>query len=340
MGKMTIKDIAKKAGVSIATVSYVINKSRTVSPELTKRVLAAIEEIGYYPDINARSLKSKRTSTIGLIVPDNSNPFFAEIAKGVEDAGFDAGFSVLLCNSNAMLEREQAYIDLLLSKRVDGVIFAPTSLSINPIQRLVDLGIPVAVFYREAGELDVDSIRIDNLEGGYRATRHLIELGHKQVACIRPLSTETPSGQRVEGFKRAMDEAGLSYSSILMPQGNNRIKGGEAAARELLNSGKKFSAIFSTNDAMAIGAMRALRDAGLRIPEDVSVIGFDDIILARYSEPPLTTISQPKQEAGALAVQRIVERIELKHTDGAREFILETELIERCSTTPCRSGDK
>src|ERR1035437_4211829 len=136
MSNITIKDIAKKAGVSIATVSYVINKSRTVSPELTQRVMAVIKEIGYYPDTNARSLKSKRTLTIGLIVPDNSNPFFAEIAKGVEDAGFDAGYSVLLCNSNAMLERELTYIDLLLSKRVDGVIFAPTTLSIEPVKRL------------------------------------------------------------------------------------------------------------------------------------------------------------------------------------------------------------
>lgn len=339
MRKITIKDVASKAGVSIATVSYVINKSRPVSPELSMRVLAAIDEIGYYPNVNARSLKSKRTSTIGLIVPDNSNPFFAEIAKGVEDAGFDAGFSVILCNSNAMLERELAYIDLLLSKRVDGVIFAPTSLSIEPVQRLVDLGIPVAVFYRESGVLDLDSIRIDNLDAGYRATRYLIDLGHTQIACIRPLSTETPSGQRVEGFRRAMQEAGLECCNELMPQGNNRIRGGEAATWDLLKSGKKFSAIFSTNDAMAIGAMRALRDSGLRIPGDVSVVGFDDIILARYSEPPLTTISQPKQEAGALAVQRIVERIELKHTDGPREFILETRLIERRSTAPNPTGD-
>ncbi len=340
MSKVTIKDIAKKAGVSIATVSYVINKSRVVSPDLTSRVTAAIQEIGYYPDNNARSLKSKRTSTIGLIVPDNSNPFFAEIAKGVEDAGFEAGFSVILCNSNAMLEREQAYIDLLLSKRADGVIFAPTTLSIGPVQRLVDLGIPVAVFYREAGDLNVDTIRIDNLDAGYRATRYLIGLGHTQIACIRPLSSETPSGQRVEGYRRAMREAGLPCVTELMPQGNNRINGGESATRALLNSGKKFSAIFSTNDAMAIGAMRALRDAGLRIPMDVNVVGFDDIILARYSEPPLTTISQPKQEAGALAVQRIVERIEQKYTAGPREFVLATTLIERRSTAPYLTGDK
>lgn len=339
MNKITIKDIAKKAGVSIATVSYVINKSRPVSPDLAGRVQAAIDEIGYYPDVNARSLKSKRTCTIGLIVPDNANPFFAEIAKGVEDAGFEAGFSVLLCNSNAMMERELAYINLLASKRVDGVIFAPTTSSIQPVKRIVDLGIPVAVFYRETGGLDIDSIRIDNVDASYRATRYLIDLGHREIACIRPLSMETPSGRRVDGFQRAMQEAGLSLSTELMPHGNNRISGGEAAVRQLLESGKRFSAIFSTNDAMAIGAMRALQDAGRRIPGDVSVIGFDDITLARYYEPPLTTIAQPKQEAGTLAVQCILERVEKKHIAGPREFILETTLIERRSTAPYSTGE-
>jgi LacI family transcriptional regulator len=339
MDKVTIKDIAKKAGVSIATVSYVINKSRTVSPDLAARVQAVIEEIGYYPDINARSLKSKRTCTIGLIVPDNSNPFFAEIAKGVEDAGFDNGFSVILCNSNAMIQRELSYIDLLISKRVDGVIFASTTLSIDPIKRIVDLGIPVTVFYRETSGLDVDSIRIDNFASAYRATAYLTGLGHQKIACIRPLSMETPSGLRVAGYQHAMEEAGLPWSPELMPQGDNRFSGGEAAVRQLLDSGQQFSAIFSTNDAMAIGAMRALRDVGLRIPEDVSVVGFDDIILARYSEPPLTTISQAKQEAGMLAVQRIVERIEKKHAGGPREFIMETTLIERRSAAPYHPGE-
>ncbi len=338
MNKVTIKDIAKKAGVSIATVSYVINKSRPVSQDLADRVNNAIEQIGYYPDNNARSLKSKRTCTIGLIVPDNSNPFFSEIAKGVEDAGFEAGFSVILCNSNAMLERELAYIDMLISKRVDGVIFAPTTQSIDPIKRIVDLGVPVAVFYRETGGLNIDSIRIDNVKSSYCATRHLIELGHKEIACIRPLSMETPSGRRVDGYKRAMEDAGLIWIPELMPRGNNLISGGEIAAKQLLESGKKFSAVFSTNDVMAIGAMRALRDAGLSIPDDVSVVGFDDITLASYSEPPLTTISQPKYQAGAMAVQHILERIEKKNVIGPREFILETKLVERHSTTRYSKG--
>ncbi len=334
MTHVTIKEIARRAGVSVATVSYVLNKTRWVSPELTARVLAVVAESGYHPDVNARSLKSKRTATIGLIVPDNANPFFAEIAKGVEDAGFAAGFSVILCNSNAMLERELAYIDLLLSKRADGVIFAPTTPSIEPARRLVDLGIPVVVFYRSAGGLDLDSLRIDNQAAGCEVTRYLIDLGHRGIACIRPLSTETASGRRVDGYLQAMAEAGLEAHLDLMPQGDNRMSGGERAARALLAGSRPFSAIFATNDAMAIGAMRVLRDRGLRIPEDVSVIGFDDIALARYSEPPLTTVAQPRQEAGTQAVQRILERIEKRYAGGPREFVLPTHLVERQSTAP------
>ena len=164
MARVTIKDIAKRADVSTATVSYVINDSRYVSPALKTRVLEAIEELGYYPDDNARSLRSKRTSTIGLIVPDNSNPFFAEIAKGVEDAGFEAGYTVILCNSNAMLERELAYLEVLLSKRVDGMILFSTTTKLEQVDAIVRRGIPTANFYREPGGLDFDTFILDNLQ--------------------------------------------------------------------------------------------------------------------------------------------------------------------------------
>src|SRR5512133_3415365 len=172
---ITIKDIAKQADVSVATVSYVVNKSRWVSPQLTERVLKAIEQKGYSPNAVARSLRQKRTKTIGLIVPDSSNPFFAEIAKGVEDAGFEAGYSVILCNSNASLDRELVYLDLLQSKRVEGIIFIATTAQVNQIRPIVNSGIPVVIFYRDIPGLEVDTFRIDNLKAGYLATRHLIE---------------------------------------------------------------------------------------------------------------------------------------------------------------------
>jgi LacI family transcriptional regulator len=334
MAPITIKDIASRAGVSVATVSYVVNKSRFVSPELTTRVEEAIDLLGYSPNAVARSLRQNRTKLIGLIIPDNSNPFFAEIAKGVEDAGFEAGYSVILCNSNASLDRELVYMNLLRSKRVEGIIFIATSTQVEQVRSFGKAKIPVVIFYRDIPGLDVDTIRIDNFKAGYTATRHLIDLGHQTIACIRPASDETPSAQRVEGFKHAMDESGLTWYPELIPQGDNRVSGGKSAVHELIRSKRNFTAIFATNDAMAIGSMRALREIGYHIPKDVSVVGVDDILLASYVEPPLTTIAQPKYEAGCQAVEFLLERIESEYKKGPRNIFLETKLIVRESTAP------
>lgn len=332
--KVTIKDIAKKADVSVATVSYVLNDNRYVSPELRSRVEEAIEELGYRPNLVARSLRQSRTKTIGLIVPDNSNPFFAEIAKGVEDAGFDAGYSVILCNSNAMPERELAYLEVLRSKQVDGIIFIATTAEIRHIRPLVEGGIPAVTFYRESSDMDVDRFFIDNDEAGYLATSHLVELGHQQIACIQPASPVTPSALRVTGFKRALERHGLGPDETLMPRGDNLISGGWRAANLLLESSKPFTAVFASNDAMAIGCIRALRDRGIHVPEDVSVVGVDDIMLASIIEPTLTTVAQPKYEAGRQAVQMLMDRIQGEYEGGPRQVQLSIELVVRNSTAP------
>ncbi len=332
--KVTIKDIAKRANVSVASVSYVLNDTRYVSPELHSRIEQAIEELGYTPNLVARSLRQSRTKTIGLIVPDNSNPFFAEIAKGVEDAGFSAGYSVILCNSNAMPERELAYLEVLRSKQVDGIIFIATTAEIRHIRPLIEGGIPAVIFYRDSGDMSVDQFLIDNDRAGFLVTNHLIELGHRQIACIQPASTETPSALRVAGFKRVLEAHGLPYDEALMPRGDNLIAGGARAAYELLKSGRPFTAVFSTNDAMAIGCIRVLRDTGIRVPDDVSVAGVDDIMLASIIEPPLTTVRQPKYEAGRQAVEMLLDRMSRNYVDGPRQVQLDITLVVRQSTAP------
>lgn len=334
MISVTIKDIAEHAGVSIATVSYVINESRPVSPELTERVLNAVEELGYSPNEIARSLRLKQTNTIGLLIPDNSNPFFSEIAKGVEDAGFESGYNVILCNSNWKIEREIAYLELLRSRRVDGVIYHTTATDIDQIIPLVERGIPVVVLFREVQDLRVDSIRIDNHHAGYIATRHLIELGHRQIACVKPASDERPSGLRVEGFKDALKESGVDWQESLIVSGDNRIEGGMTAAGLLLESGGEFTALFAGNDAMAIGAMRAFREKGILVPGDISIVGVDDIQLASFTEPPLTTVAQPKYDAGRLAVELLLKRLDSGTDRGPEELILDLELIQRKSCAP------
>jgi LacI family transcriptional regulator len=332
--KVTIQDIARQAGVSFQTVSRVLNNKPDVAEETRKRIQQVIKELDYYPSTLARGLRNQPTKTIGLIVPDSANPFFAEIAKGVENAGFTAGYSVILCNSNKMAQRELRHLELLQSKHVDGIIFITTTAQIRQIRPLIEHGIPVVMFYRDPGDLDVDTFIIDNQRAGYIATSHLIELGHKNIACIQPASAETPSAKRVDGYRQALHERGLAWRDELMPWGDNLLNGGERAVYELLAAKATFSAVFACNDAMAIGAMRALRQRGYRIPDDVSVVGVDDVILASYVEPPLTTVAQPKQEAGETAVEYLIQRMGKGYTGGARHTLLNIELIVRGSTAP------
>jgi len=333
---VTIKDIARAANVSTATVSYVLNDTRAVSPELATRVRQAVAELGYAPNAIARSLRQARTRTIGLVIEDNANPFFAEIARGVEDEAFGRGYSVLLCNSNASPEREQRYLDLLLAKRVDGLVFFSTTGTVERLQPFVVQGIPVVAFYRDVGELPIDSIKVDNERIGYTATQHLIELGHRHIACIRPASVSGASARRADGYVRAIAEANLDQVPGLMVRGDNLVSGGQRATRELLASGRSFTAIFAGNDGMAIGALDALHDAGLRVPVDVSVVGVDDILLASYTQPPLTTVAQPKQDAGCLAVGFLIDRIG-GSDQPPRSVVLDTHLVVRESTAAAKT---
>jgi LacI family transcriptional regulator len=332
--KATIQDIARRAGVSSQTVSRVINNRPDVAEETRRRIEQVISELGYRPSVLARGLRAQNTRTIGLVVPDSANPFFAEIAKGVEQSGFEAGYSVVLCNSAKLLERELEYLEVLQAKGVDGIIFITTTTDVTHIRPLIERGIPIVMFFRDAGDLDVDTFKIDNFQVGYLATQHLAELGHRHIACILPLSDESPSGRRVEGYKRALRDYGLRWDLALMPRGDNVFTGGERAAHELIATGKPFSAIFACNDAMAIGAMRALREHGYRIPQDVSLVGVDDIQLASYCEPPLTTVAQLKHEAGELATRSLIERIERRYQGGARETLMDVGLVVRKSTIP------
>lgn len=332
--RVRIQDIARVAGVSNQTVSRVLNHKPDVSIETRERIEAVIKQLGYRPSDLARGLRNKNTRTIGLVVPDSANPFFAEIAKGVENGGFAAGYSVILCNSAQDKARELEHLELLRAKGVDGIIFIATSTEIDHIGPLIDSGIPVALFYREAPGLNVDTFAIDNRLAGALATQHLTDLGHRQIACIRPRSDKTPSGQRVAGYRAALEAVGVSPAPRLMPRGDNLIESGARAALELLDSGEPFTAIFASNDAMAIGALRALRDRGLRVPDDISLVGVDDILLASFVDPPLTTVAQDKQVAGERAVASLIERIEGRYTGGRRENLLGIQLIVRRSAAP------
>lgn len=333
----TIYDVAKVAGVSISTVSHVLNRTRYVSEETQVRVLNAVEQLNYRPNSLARALVRQETQTIALIVPDNVNPFFAELARAVENYGFDAGYSFILCNSDRSMDKEVAYLDMLISKRVDGLVYMTSHYSEERLQRLRQEKIAVVVFDREYKEFD--AILLDNYGGGCLATNHLIALGHRRIACISgPYDSEGRSGDRVRGYKDALCAAGLSIDDDLILTGDWTYQSGQEAANVLINLDDPPTAIFACNDTMAVGVLASLREYGLDVPGSVSVIGFDNIALSSYISPPLTTVATPIVEVGQQLCQLLFNRIGGLLPSSPQHITIPGDLVIRASTAPVHAS--
>jgi LacI family transcriptional regulator len=330
---VTIHDVARRARVSIATVSHVINETRPVSDELQARVNQAMEELGYQPNRLARGLRRGETYTIGLIVSDIADPFFAEMARCIEDAGFERGYSVILCNSDRRHDKERFYAKLLIEKQVDGVIFGTLGTSTESIRMLQKRNIPLIVVDREVSDVEVDMVLVDNAQGGWLATQHLIDLGHRRIGCITGDVAITTFAQRVEGYRQALSNADLAIDETLIVYGSVVQDGGHQATHQLLSMDDPPTAIFASIDMLAIGVIQEAATMGRRVPDDLSVIGFDDIALAALFTPPLTTISQPKQDMGSLATEMLLERI-VDPNLTARTQLLDTALVVRGTTAP------
>jgi LacI family transcriptional regulator len=328
-----MRDVAERASVSVTTVSHVINETRPVSDELRERVLAAMDELGYQPNRLARSLRRGHTHTIGMIVPDSTNPFFAEVARGVEDTSFEQGYSVILCNSDGNLDKEVFYTNVLAERRVDGILFVAAGISTEQIRDLQARRMPVVVVDREIPDVAVDSVLTDNARGGELATRYLMDLGHRCIGCIAGPSDVTPSAERVTGYRQALDESGIPVDEALIVKGDFQYESGYQAARQLLSMDDPPTAIFACNDLMAVGAISAAAEMGRRVPADLSVIGFDDVGLASFANPPLTTVVQPKYEMGVIAATMLLERMHEPEIPPRRRM-LDTSLLVRRSTAP------
>ncbi len=329
-----IKNVAQHAGVSITTVSHVVNGTRFVSDTARLRVEEAVRQLGYVPSAVARSLKHNSTRTFGMVIPNNSNPYFAEIIRGVEDRCFAAGYNVILCNSNDDAERQASYLRVLAEKRIDGLVFVATGSDAVVRATLGDIKTPLVLLDREvAGMSNSDLVEVNHTVGGEIATRHLLELGHPRVACISGPPGLSPSSQRRAGWVQALEVAGVERKENDLARGDFTARGGYLAMQTLLKRKPRPTAVFVCNDLMAFGALTAAREAGISVPEQLSIVGFDDIDLAAFSAPPLTTVAQPKLQIGTLAAELLLERVETNRSEG-RRVILDPQLKIRGSAAP------
>lgn len=325
----TMKQVAQRAGVSVSSVSHVLNGTRFVSAEVRARIEQAMQELAYVPSAVARSLKHNVTRTLGIMIPNSSNPYFAELIRTIEDRCFAAGYNVVLCNSDDDPGKQAIYLRVLMEKRVDGLIVMSSGDTPELEAMLARTPVPLVLVDRHWNARGCDIVTTDHRLGGYLAARHLIDLGHRQIACITGPAHLPPSRLRAEGWRKALEEAGLPTGSLIT--GDFSSQGGYQAMRRVLQLHERPSAVFACNDLMAIGALCAAHEQGIAVPQQLSVIGFDDIELAAYTSPPLTTVAQPKQRIGAEATAMLFERLGGAHT-GPRKLALAPELKLRATT--------
>jgi LacI family transcriptional regulator len=336
----TISDVAKSAGVSAMTVSRVINGTGNTSPATRARVEAAIDQLGYVPNALARQLRSKRTKTIALVVSDISNPFFTTIARGVEDFFVDHGFSVMFCNTDEDATEEGQYLVMLIQRQVDGVLLVPARSTGESFQLLQSHRTPVVVIDRRVTNRTVDSVRCDSESGAHSLVRHLVGLGHRQVAVLTGSPSISTSMDRVAGARRALDEAGLALPESMIHYGaynigrNHQADGHRMAMDVLAAPGPRPTALFCANNFIAFGAIRALHESGLRVPDDMSVVAFDDLPEEWVSEPFLTVARQPAYDIGHRAASLLMDHITGAQAPTGVSVILPFELVIRRSSGP------
>ncbi|WLI10608.1 MULTISPECIES: LacI family DNA-binding transcriptional regulator [Pseudomonas] len=328
----TIKDVAALAGISYTTVSHVVNKTRPVSEEVRIKVEAAIKSLDYVPSAVARSLKAKTTATIGLLVPNSLNPYFAELARGIEDYCERNGYCVILCNSDDNPDKQRSYLRVLLEKRIDGLIVASAGGDSGLAEGLAGVRTPMVIVDRGLEGLDADLVRIDHEYGAYLATRHLLELGHRDIATIGGPASTSVAQMRLAGYCRALKEAGVEVPRERMLESDFTSTGGYNAAAILLEKNPP-SAIFAGNDMIGIGVLRAAAERNIRVPTELSVIGFDDIQMSRYVYPALTTVGQSILQLGEMAAEVLLRRIATPDL-ATDQRIVTPSIVLRESTAP------
>ena len=325
----TIRDVAKLAGVSSITVSRVINNSGYVSKATRERVEKAIKELNYVPNTLATSFRSNRTYTIALVVPDVTNPFWTTVARGVEDVAAEKDYSVILCNTDEDSAKESRYIEILLRRQVDGILIAPATDDGERLLPIRSQETPCVILDREVKHFNADVVRCDSVAGSRELTQHLLDIGHRRIAMISGPATVSTAEDRVEGYRRALQERGLTVDENLVKRGEYKQSSGYRLMREVMTDGLSPSAVFAANNFIAVGVMEAIREAGLRVPEDIALVCFDDLPQASLIYPFLTIVAQPAYEIGTTSAELLLEQLTGKTQRKERAVVLETELIIR-----------
>jgi LacI family transcriptional regulator len=327
----TIQDVAKSAGVAPITVSRVLNNSGYASEETRARVEAAIKDLGYVPNTLARGLRSKRTHTVALVMTDITNPFFTLIARGVEDFASRSGYTVIYCNTDESESKEDNYINILVQKQVDGVLLVPACSNSKSVKFLQSNDIPVVLIDRSIPDIQTDLVRCNSQEGAYHLVKHLIDLGHEKIVAITGPHEVSTAQDRAIGYSRAMQEAELEEWARVY-YGSFTQASGYELAHEVLALNPYPTAIFGANNFISIGVLKALHEADLHVPEDISVVGFDDLPETMLVDPILTVASQPAYEMGSQAAELLLKRITNKSSTDPQEIILPTEIVIRQSS--------
>ena len=330
----TITDVARKANVSTSTVSHVINDTRYVSDEVKCRVRAAMADLNYQPNVIARSLRTRETMTVGLVLSDITNPFFPSLVRTIEDSVFKEGYSIMLCDTDERKDLEETHLRLLVGRRVDGLIVAPSSGGSEYLRALIESDMPVVLLDRHVPGLNGDVVLSDNVAGGYDAVSHLIDLGHRRIGILAGRLEVSTGLDRLEGYLKALQDNGIDRDDNLVRVANFRRDEAEQKTMELLSLDEPPTAVFACNNLMAAGALAAIRRASLRVPNDVSLASFDDSEWAALMNPSLTVVAQDVAELGQRAADLLLRRIRRGPVKNPRRIVVKPRLIVRDSCSP------
>lgn len=328
MKNPTIKDVAKRANVSIATVSRILNKQKGYSKETKAKVMQVIEEMGYHPNRIARGLVKQKTNIIAVLLPEFASSFSTKVLKGIEAVTHEKGYSIIVCNTGAFGGRTMEYIQVLREQKIDGLILTSLQLNEEQYEAIQALKIPIILISSISHNFPIPFVKVDDERASYDATNYLIKKGHRKIAMIGgPMEDQVTGFPRYEGFQKAHLDNQLKFDKRLIVEGDFSFKSGKEAMRRLLQSNQTFTALFAASDDMAIGALSIAYEQNIKVPDQLSIIGYDDSHIAEMSIPPLTTVAQPLELMGRRAASRLIQMMEGKKTVSS--LMMSHQIIER-----------